>query len=155
MYSTIETLVEAHYSQLKNRLHILRVNCGQELAQTMALLKGICPLFGPFHPSLGLLLASDKKNFFHAVQGTIQRANYIVKEFYENKHNDNSVVEIFAVGDCVGGLLMYEAFSKRTSHNSNIVFPKNRQEHLPIFRNTSSTSNQLNDTNSTENELTV
>ncbi|CAD5221268.1 unnamed protein product [Bursaphelenchus xylophilus] len=126
--STLDTLITGHYPQLKGRVYVQRVTCGQELCQTVSSLNGICPSFGSFHPSLALLLASSQPAFFDAVNATITRANQVVDEFYNCEAGHNFNGEIFAIGDCIGGILMYEALLKQSKF------------HLPISRHSSSVS---------------
>uniref|UniRef100_A0A915DU56 DDHD domain-containing protein n=1 Tax=Ditylenchus dipsaci TaxID=166011 RepID=A0A915DU56_9BILA len=132
--STLEAMVASHYPQLKSRVQVLKVTCGKELAPTLSLLKEICPSFGFFHPSLALLLASNTQTFHEAVQGAIARANTVLTEFL-NSDTGRSFKdgEVFAVGDYVGGLLMYEALAK----------VKKERQHVPIGRNASSHSANL------------
>lgn len=64
---------------------------------------------------------------FKAVQGAIIHANQILNNFLKSETGQNfKGSEVFAVGDYIGGLLMYEAFSK--------------QEHQPVGRNASANS---------------
>ncbi|CAD5215318.1 unnamed protein product [Bursaphelenchus okinawaensis] len=128
--STLDTLITSHYPQLKGRVHVQRVTCGQELCQTVLSLNGICPSFGSFHPSLALLLASSQQAFFEAVNGTILRANQAIEDFYHSEAGANFNGEIFMIGDCIGGILMYEALIKQS------------KPHLPISRHSSSVSTQ-------------
>uniref|UniRef100_A0A914C020 DDHD domain-containing protein n=1 Tax=Acrobeloides nanus TaxID=290746 RepID=A0A914C020_9BILA len=128
--STLETLVMSHYPHLKNRVHVLRVTCGSELSSTVSSLNSICPSFGAHHPSLALLLTLNQSSFYEAVQGTINRANQIVNDFRNTDAGQSFTGEIFMVGDCIGGILMYEALIK----------PVNG--HVPVSRNSSSISTQ-------------
>lgn len=82
--STLNTLINSNYVQLKEKVHVLRVSCGGELNGTVSLLNGICPSFGSFHPSLALILASDSTAFYEAVQGTIAKANQVVADFLKS-----------------------------------------------------------------------
>jgi hypothetical protein len=67
---------------------------------------------------------------FKAVQGTIAKANQIVADFLKSEAGENFNGEIFTVGDCIGGLLMYEALVKQSS----------TVRHAPISRHSSSIS---------------
>ncbi|KAI6241593.1 DDHD domain-containing protein [Aphelenchoides fujianensis] len=109
--STIDALISSHYVQLKNRVHVQRVICGSELCTTVASLNAVCSSFGSFHPSLALLIATSE-TFYEAVQGTIRRANEVVANFLRSEAGANFNGEIYAVGDCIGGLLMYEALAR-------------------------------------------
>ncbi|KAI6201182.1 Protein retinal degeneration B [Aphelenchoides besseyi] len=135
--STLDALINSHYVQLKNRVHVLRVVCGSELCSTVASLNAICSSFGSFHPSLALLLSASN-TFYEAVQGTINRANQVVADFLQSEAGSNFNGEIYAVGDCIGGLLMYEALTKPQTAGSIL----NRHIHKPVSRHSSSLSMQ-------------
>ncbi|CAD6185676.1 unnamed protein product [Caenorhabditis auriculariae] len=109
--STIETCVQRHYPQLRGRLHVVMVSCGSELSQMVTQLNVISPSFGVLHPSLSLMLPSCSKQYGEAIEGTIRRANDVYNEFFELQPSFNG--EVFVVGDCVGGIFLYEAMTKR------------------------------------------
>uniref|UniRef100_A0AC34RFZ1 DDHD domain-containing protein n=1 Tax=Panagrolaimus sp. JU765 TaxID=591449 RepID=A0AC34RFZ1_9BILA len=127
--ATLDVLVQNHYPQLKDRVHVLRVTCGSELAPVVSSLSALSPSFGAFHPSLALLLASGRQ-LDDAVYGTIAKANKAIENFYKSPAGQNFSGEIFTVGDCIGGILMYEALRIR-SHED---------DHPPISRHSSSLS---------------
>lgn len=56
------------------------------------------------------------------------RANQVMDEFHNSEAGQNFSGEVFAIGDCIGGVLMFEALSRG---------PKS---HLPISRHSSSVS---------------
>uniref|UniRef100_A0A8R1E7A4 Phosphatidylinositol transfer protein N-terminal domain-containing protein n=1 Tax=Caenorhabditis japonica TaxID=281687 RepID=A0A8R1E7A4_CAEJA len=79
--STIETCVQRHYPQLRNRLHIVNVSCGCEMTQVVTKLTNVSPSFGLLHPSLALMLPFASHLYNEAVEGTIRRANETYNEF--------------------------------------------------------------------------
>uniref|UniRef100_A0AC35EUE7 Phosphatidylinositol transfer protein n=1 Tax=Panagrolaimus sp. PS1159 TaxID=55785 RepID=A0AC35EUE7_9BILA len=129
--STLDSLILNHYPQLKNKVHVRRVTCGSELNKAVANLSALSPTFGAFHPSLSLLLAAGNQ-LNDAVEGTISRANKAVEDFYNSPEGKNFCGEIFIVGDCIGGILMYEMLYQRSNYSN----------HLPISRHSSSISAQ-------------
>lgn len=128
--SVLDLLIQNHYPQLKNRVHVLKITCGSELAPAVSSFNALCPSFGAFHPSLALLLASSKE-MNDAIKGTIIKANKAIEDFYKSPEGEGFSGEIFTIGDCIGGLLMYEALSVNAGN-----------EHLPISRHSSSLSAQ-------------
>ncbi|CAL2037074.1 unnamed protein product [Caenorhabditis brenneri] len=109
--STIETCVQRHYPQLKNRLQIVNVSCGSEMTQVVSKLSNISPSFGLLHPSLSLMLPSAGHLYNEAVEGTIRRANETYNDFIASQPLFNG--EVFVVGDCVGGIFLYEAMTRK------------------------------------------
>lgn len=99
--------------------------------KAVANLSALSPTFGAFHPSLALLLSSGNQ-LCEAVDGTINKANKAVEDFYNSPEGKNFCGEIFVVGDCIGGILMYEMLCQRTNYSN----------HLPISRHSSSVSAQ-------------
>ena len=108
--STLDILIQNHYPHLKNKVHVLRITCGSELSSVVSSLSALSPSFGAFHPSLALLLASSH-HMEDAVRGTVAKANKVIEEFYKSPVGQGFCGEIFVVGDCIGGILMYEALS--------------------------------------------
>ncbi|CAI5445087.1 unnamed protein product [Caenorhabditis angaria] len=129
--STIETCVQRHYPQLKGRLHILNVSCGSEMSATIRNLTNVSPSFGVLHPSLALMLPSASHLYNEAVEGTIRRANETYAEFINTQPNFNG--EVFLVGDCVGGIFLYEAMTKKCDflkrHSSTNIAARIIKEH--------------------------
>ncbi|XGW16419.1 hypothetical protein V3C99_001689 [Haemonchus contortus] len=108
--STIDSLVQRHYPQLKGRVHVLMVSCGSELDPVVNRLSSISSSFGALHPSMALIISSAQALYHDAIEGTIRRANEAYNEFIEQQPQFNG--EIFVVGDTLGGLLLYEALTK-------------------------------------------
>ncbi|WKX98484.1 hypothetical protein Q1695_013847 [Nippostrongylus brasiliensis] len=108
--STIDSLVQRHYPQLRGRVHVVMVSCGSELDQIVARLSAVSSSFGALHPSLSLIISSSHSLYHEAVEGTIRRANEIYSEFLESQPQFNG--EVFVVGDTLGGLLLFEAMTK-------------------------------------------
>ncbi|PIO56752.1 hypothetical protein TELCIR_21847, partial [Teladorsagia circumcincta] len=127
--STIESLVQRHYPQLRGRVHVLMVSCGSELDAVVNRLSSISSSFGALHPSMALIISSAQSHYhdvrqisnllyqpknacllFQAIEGTIRRANEAYTEFLESQPQFSG--EVFVVGDTLGGLLLYEALTK-------------------------------------------
>ncbi|CAB3403291.1 unnamed protein product [Caenorhabditis bovis] len=123
--STIETCVQRHYPQLKGRLNIVNVSCGHEMTQIVNKLATISPSFGVLHPSLSLMLPSANNLYNEAVEGTIRRANDTYNAFIDTQTDFNG--EVYVVGDCVGGIFLYEALTRK---NDSIQFLKRLSSNL-------------------------
>ncbi|KAK6029546.1 DDHD domain protein, partial [Ostertagia ostertagi] len=108
--STIDSLVQRHYPQLRGRVHVLMVSCGSELDPVVNRLSSISSSFGALHPSMALIISSAQSHYHDAIEGTIRRANEAYTEFVESQPQFNG--EVFVVGDTLGGLLLYEALTK-------------------------------------------
>ncbi|KAI6187910.1 Protein retinal degeneration B [Aphelenchoides besseyi] len=92
----------------------------------------------PDSTSALLILVFHGDIYPEAVQGTINRANQVVADFLQSEAGSNFNGEIYAVGDCIGGLLMYEALTKPQTAGSIL----NRHIHKPVSRHSSSLSMQ-------------
>lgn len=57
------------------------------------------------------MLPSANQLYNDAVEGTIRRANETYNEFIGSQPLFNG--EVFVVGDCVGGIFLYEALTKK------------------------------------------
>ncbi|CAI4230432.1 unnamed protein product [Auanema sp. JU1783] len=135
--STIDSLINRHYPQLKGRVHIQLVSCGRELSSIVSKLTAISPSFGLLHPSLSLILSSAHAQYNEAIEGTIRRANDTYIEYLESQPSFSG--EVFVVGDSVGGLFLYEAMTTRnemlpltmTRHSSSVstrTIPEGQEE---------------------------
>ncbi|CAJ0579026.1 unnamed protein product, partial [Mesorhabditis spiculigera] len=119
---TLDTLITRHYPQLRDRVHVLLVSCGGELAATAARLSAVAPSFGVLHPSLSLILSQAPAIFTEAVEGTIRRANEVYNEFIDSQPGFNG--EVFCVGDAIGGLLLYELLSYKREETPQQPFSR-------------------------------
>ncbi|VDM78555.1 unnamed protein product, partial [Strongylus vulgaris] len=108
--STIDSLVQRHYPQLRGRVHVVTVPCGSELDPVVNSLSSISASFGALLPALSLIISSAHTLYFEAIEGTIRRANETYSEFVETQPQFSG--EVFVVGDSLGGLLLYEAMTK-------------------------------------------
>lgn len=81
------------------------------MTQVVSKLSNISPSFGLLHPSLSLMLPSASHLYNEAVEGTIRRANETYNEFIASQPLFNG--EVFVVGDCVGGIFLYEAMTRK------------------------------------------
>ncbi|VDP29314.1 unnamed protein product [Heligmosomoides polygyrus] len=108
--STIDSLVQRHYPQLRGRVHVAMVSCGSELDPVVGRISSISSSFGALHPSLSLIISSSQSLYHEAIEGTIRRANDAYNEFIETQPQFSG--EVFVVGDTLGGLLLYEAMTK-------------------------------------------
>ncbi|KAF7635329.1 DDHD domain-containing protein [Meloidogyne graminicola] len=113
--STLETLITCHYSQLKGRVHVQYVTCGNEFESLAHSLNSLSSSFGNFHPSIGQLLSSDIYTFNASVNQSILTANKLGKVFEECGDGG----EIFVIGDYIGGIIMYEALAKSKNNEVN------------------------------------
>ncbi|KJH44553.1 phosphatidylinositol transfer protein [Dictyocaulus viviparus] len=107
--TTIDSLIQRHYPQLRGRVHVVMIPCGSEIDAVVGQLLSISTSFGALHPSLSLIISSAQHLYNEAIEGTIRRANEIYNEFIETEPHFNG--EIFVVGDTIGGLLLYEAMT--------------------------------------------
>ncbi|KAL3123119.1 hypothetical protein niasHT_005052 [Heterodera trifolii] len=113
--STLDTLIAMHCPQLRGQIHVQCVTCGAELLQTSQVLSGVFPSgLGTFHPSFVPLMAADALLFNDAVQNATLNANRVVNSFVASQvgKSDGSDLEIFVVGDFIGGILMYESLAR-------------------------------------------
>ncbi|CAJ0941429.1 unnamed protein product, partial [Mesorhabditis belari] len=123
LLQTLETLITRHYPQLRERVHVLLVACGGELAATAQRLSAVAPSFGALHPSLSLILSQASTIFSDAVEGAIRRANEVYNEFIDSQPGFNG--EVFCVGDAIGGLLLYELLcSKKDETPQKEIFSR-------------------------------
>ncbi|KAK5972127.1 Phosphatidylinositol transfer protein, partial [Trichostrongylus colubriformis] len=83
--STIDSLVQRHYPQLKGRVNVLMVSCGSELDPVVQRLSSISSSFGALHPSMALIISSAQSLYHDAIEGTIRRANEAYNEFIETQ----------------------------------------------------------------------
>uniref|UniRef100_A0A1I8AXN9 DDHD domain-containing protein n=1 Tax=Meloidogyne hapla TaxID=6305 RepID=A0A1I8AXN9_MELHA len=127
--STLENLINCHYSQLKGRVHVQCVTCGSEFESLAHLLNSLSSSFGNFHPSIGQLLSSDVCTFNASVSQSIITANKVYRNFLNSEAGKafeecGEGGEIFLVGDFVGGIILYEALArsmKEANKNNNEV----------------------------------
>uniref|UniRef100_A0AC35TN75 DDHD domain-containing protein n=1 Tax=Rhabditophanes sp. KR3021 TaxID=114890 RepID=A0AC35TN75_9BILA len=109
--SVIDLLITTHYPKLKGKVHVKRVNVGFALNPVIDKISKLCPHFGAYHPSLALLVMSyGMECYLEAMKEAVTQANKVYQEFLEENHSSGPNGfngDIYTVGDCLSGLLLY------------------------------------------------
>uniref|UniRef100_A0A0K0F6Q5 DDHD domain-containing protein n=1 Tax=Strongyloides venezuelensis TaxID=75913 RepID=A0A0K0F6Q5_STRVS len=116
--SVIDQLILQHYPKLKKKVIVKQVRCGKPLTPLVKKISKLSPHFGAFHPSIALLLVScGLECYYEAMKEAVIHANTIYKEVLNDIGETSFNGDIFVVGDCITGILLYGILAEEFKFN--------------------------------------
>uniref|UniRef100_A0A0N4ZNB4 DDHD domain-containing protein n=1 Tax=Parastrongyloides trichosuri TaxID=131310 RepID=A0A0N4ZNB4_PARTI len=143
--SVIDQLILQHYPKLKKKVIVRQVKCGNALNPLISKISKLSPHFGAFHPSMALLMMNyGIEYYYEAIKDTVTQANNIYKEILNEIGETSFNGDIFVVGDCISGILLYGILVDdiKFNRNDSIVMSKTTPK-SSIVQKGSFRSNQL------------
>ncbi|XP_036125156.1 membrane-associated phosphatidylinositol transfer protein 3 isoform X1 [Molossus molossus] len=117
--SVLETVTRAHFPAALGHILIKFVPCPAICAEAFSLVSNLnpynheegCPSNSQDHVPLAVLplLAISSPQYQDAVASVIQQANQVYAEFLESPDGTGFSGQVCLIGDCVGGLLAFDA----------------------------------------------
>ncbi|XP_019622336.1 PREDICTED: membrane-associated phosphatidylinositol transfer protein 1-like [Branchiostoma belcheri] len=130
--STCESVIQAHFPSMSGQVCIQLVTCPRACVEALSLLTSVSPfsteavsphskarVLSKEHLPIGAmpLLAAVSADFPEHVAAVISRANQVFHDFLASPEGAGFCGQVCLIGDCVGGILGYEALCVSQDHS--------------------------------------
>ncbi|XP_078681622.1 membrane-associated phosphatidylinositol transfer protein 1-like [Branchiostoma floridae x Branchiostoma belcheri] len=130
--STCESVIQAHFPSMSGQVCIQLVTCPRACVEALSLLTSVSPfsteaasphskarVLSKEHLPIGAmpLLAAVSADFPEHVAAVISRANQVFHDFLSSPEGAGFCGQVCLIGDCVGGILGYEALCVSQDHS--------------------------------------
>ncbi|XP_066272344.1 membrane-associated phosphatidylinositol transfer protein 1-like [Branchiostoma lanceolatum] len=151
--STFESVIKSHFPSMAGQVSIQLVTCPRACVEALSMLTSVSPfsteaasphskgrLLSKEHLPIGAvpLLSAASADFPEHVAAVIARANQVYQDFLGSPEGAGFCGQVCLIGDCVGGILGYEALCLTQQYGSGAS-----EDHSPCSPHTPGTAHAM------------